>query len=168
MDEADDVIEIAFVDRQPREAGHRHGAEDFIGRRIDVHRVEIDPRPHDVADGAVAEPQRAEGEFLFERLDDAFGRAGIDQVFDIVERDGRLCHRVQPHHPQHCAGRLTHQPDQRPANGGDELHNRRDEDGDTFCSVQRDALRHQLAKDQRNISEACDEECRDQFHRHGD
>ena len=88
--EADHVIEIAFVHGQPRKAGHRHGAQHFLGRRVDVHRVQIDPRPHDVAHRAVAKPQRAECQLLFERLDDAFGRAGIDQMLDVVERHGWL------------------------------------------------------------------------------
>ena len=77
--EADDVVEIAFVHRQPRKAGHRHRAQHFVGRRVDIHRVQVDPRPHDVAHRALAQPQRAERELLLERLDDAFGRAGIDQ-----------------------------------------------------------------------------------------
>ncbi len=56
VDEADDVVQVAFVDRQPREAGHGHGADDLVGGRIDVQRVDFDARPHDLAHRAVAQP----------------------------------------------------------------------------------------------------------------
>src|SRR5438132_1632754 len=72
VDETNDMVEIAFVDRQPREAGHRDGAHHFLDRRAGIQRVEVDPRPHHVAHGPLAEPQGLDGHFLFERLENSF------------------------------------------------------------------------------------------------
>src|SRR5437764_1411996 len=63
MDEADHMIQIALVNGQPRESGHRHSADDFIRRRIDIHCIQIDAWPHDIAHGAVTEAQRPKRQF---------------------------------------------------------------------------------------------------------
>ena len=34
--------------------------------------------------------RRSENQFLFERLDNSLGRAGVDEMLDVVERNGLL------------------------------------------------------------------------------
>ena len=41
VNKADDVVEVALVDRQPREAGHGRCSDHFLRRRIDVQGIDL-------------------------------------------------------------------------------------------------------------------------------
>ena len=93
-----------------------------------------------------------ERQLLFERFDDAFGRAGIDQVFDVVERHGWLAVCAQPQQPTERV--LVDRPMNHtngPGNHGDELHNRRQT---KWPSLRPDAATTRFGTNSPRISEA--------------
>ena len=112
IDEADDVVQIAFVDRQPREAGHGHGADDFVGGRIDVQGVDFNPRPHDVADGAVAQPQGPACQQLLGRIEQTLMRTRVDQALDVFDGNGLLPALAATQLPEHDGRGNLHGQDQ--------------------------------------------------------
>lgn len=113
---ANDVVQIALVDRQPRKAGHRHRADDFVGRGVHIQSVDFDPRMHDVADGAVANAQGTPGEHLFRRVEHALVSARADQVLDVFDAQRFLVGDATTQAAEHEVRDCLRQPDEWPQN----------------------------------------------------
>ena len=107
-------------------------------------------------------------QLLFKRFDDPLRRAGIDEMLDVVERNGLLALR--------CPCRSTHKTVlvEKPMNHttgrattADNMNEWRQENGQPFGPMQRHPFRHEFAEYQRNIRKAHDEHTERQALRHG-
>ena len=107
------MVQIAVIDRQARKTGHRHGADHFVGRRIDVERIEIDAQPHDFAP-VLAQAEPLHGDALLDWFDHPLLGASFDEVLDVVQRHAGLQRLIGPQQKQHRIARLTHEPNQGP------------------------------------------------------
>ena len=153
------MVERALVDRQPRIPCHGDRTHDLRLGRGDVKRVEVDAGPHDVADVPLAEPQGLAGDRLLDRLEHALGAAGLEEVFDVIDRDAGLRLLAGTEKEEHRRRRQAHAPHERPGHPGEELHRRGGESGKRLGLPERQPLRHEFAEQQGHE--------REQHHEHG-
>ena len=144
------MVERPLVDGQPRIAGHGDRPEHLAGRRFDVERVEVDPRPHDVADRPFAEAKRLGRHRLLHGLENALCAARLEKVFDVIHRHGWPILLVGAQHDQHRRRGGAHQPHEWPSDLREDLHGRGDQTGEVLGAAQRQSLGNQFAEQERD------------------
>src|SRR5689334_21840993 len=108
--ESDDVIEIPFINRQPRKTRHCNDAEHFLRRGIDVDSVDVDSGLQDILHGSVAEPQGFCGDLTFDGVKNAAGFSFFQELFDVFSLD--RCGSVfwKSEHSEHEIANAVHDP----------------------------------------------------------
>ena len=144
------VVEAAFVDRQPGIARHRDRPENLLGRGVDVERIEIDAGPHDVADGTFPKAQGLGRHRLFHRLQHPFCPPGFEQVLDVVDGNRGALLLAGPQQEENPRRRDAHQPDQRLGEPGEDLHGGGHHAGNCLGLTQGEPFWHQLPQQQRH------------------
>src|SRR5438874_4033114 len=93
VEDADDVVRRALVERDTRVADVRDDLEDLVGRRIDVYRDDVRARDHDLVHRLLRDGEDRREHALLALLKYALGLSGLDQRFDLVlghERQSNL------------------------------------------------------------------------------
>ena len=89
VEDADDVVGVAFVDRDPRVAGLDDRLEGLVERRVGRDRDHVGPRHHHLAHDGVAELEDRVDQLALFLLDLLLFLGDVDQVSDLVLRDER-------------------------------------------------------------------------------
>ena len=125
---------------------------------VDVDPLDVGTRRHDRRHALIAELEHALDDVLFGDADRAGFGALADERLDLVLGEVRFRLALDAKQPEHDVGGRGQQPDDRAADARQHHHRPRHPRGDGFRIVEADALRHQLAEDQRQHGDAGDDD----------
>ncbi len=155
LDDADDVVEAALVDRDALVARADAGLDGLLEVGVDGHRVHVEPRRHHLLRDGVVEPEDALEHLALVLLDDALALAGLDDVLDLVAGDVRgLDGRPAAGDLVDDAGQVVEGDDQRQQHVLRELQRLRDPQRPRLGVLDRVGLRRALAEQQHERRDA--------------
>ena len=145
MEDADDVVERAAVDRVARVRGVDHGGERLLRRKLDGERHDLGPRDHHVVRLLVREVEDLVEHLLLRLLDLLGLRHDQADVLLRVHRHpgGR---RLDAEEPRDAVRRLLQDPDERIGDPSQPVERHGEPDGQALGPLERDRLRHELAE----------------------
>ena len=104
VQDADDLIGRALVDRDPRVAGAHHALQHLLRRRVHVDRDDVGPRDHHLVDLLVPEREDGMDHVALLDIEHALLLARLDERLDVLFADERALLRVGPEGRGHDAG----------------------------------------------------------------
>src|SRR5262245_58570320 len=87
IEDADDLIQVAVVNRNAREAAVDKIFRDLREGGVNIDRMDLSARLHDGFDRSVGKLENAVDQFLLGFIENAFGGAFADQRFHLVDGD---------------------------------------------------------------------------------
>ena len=148
------VVDLAAADQDAREVTVADFAPQrrFVVARVDP--VDVRARRHHRAHRAVGEAEHSLDHLVLLAMDLPYLRSFGDEHADLLFRHAFVGMTRHTQRPQHSVVRDAQQPNQRPTQPGHGGDGPRDARSHLLRIAQREMLRHQLADDEREISDS--------------
>ena len=150
VEDPDDVVERAAVDRVARVRGVDDGRERLLRRQLDGQRDDLGPRDHHVVRLLVGEVEDLV-EHLLLRLLDLLGLRDdqADVLLRVHRHPGRR--RLDAEEPRDAVRRSLQDPDERVGDPAQPVERHGEPERQPLGPLERDRLRHELAEDDAQV-----------------
>ena len=148
-----DLLRPAIEHRKTRIIALANLAPVLFGIVLQIEPFELRARRHYCIDAAIAQTQRHLHDRGLGGMDIAGGLRFAQHDGDLFFRYSRGFVRAPRQETQHEIARRGKEPDERRREPGHQRQHRREAERDRLGPAQRDALRHQFAKDQRKVGD---------------